>query len=72
LCSQIGEASTDASQYFHRKGILHRVSCPHTSQQNGIAECKHWHIVETGIALLTHSSLHVRFWIRISLHHATS
>jgi histone deacetylase 1/2 len=24
--------------YFQRTGISHRVSCPHTSQQNGIAE----------------------------------
>lgn len=26
------------SQYFEREGIQHRVSCRHTSQQNGIAE----------------------------------
>ena len=50
------------SRYFQKEGIAHRVSCPHTSQQNGIAERKHRHIVETGIALLAHSSLPVRFW----------
>uniref|UniRef100_A0ACD5TNX4 Uncharacterized protein n=1 Tax=Avena sativa TaxID=4498 RepID=A0ACD5TNX4_AVESA len=50
------------SRYFQREGILHRVSCPHTSQQNGIAERKHRHLVETDIALLAHSSLPVRFW----------
>lgn len=38
------------------------MTCPHTSQQNGIAERKHRHIVETGLALLAHSSLPVRFW----------
>lgn len=48
--------------YFAQEGITHRVSCPHTSQQNGIAERKHRHIVETGIALLAHSSLPLRFW----------
>jgi hypothetical protein len=32
------------------------------SQQNGIAERKHRHIVKTGLALLAHSSLPVRFW----------
>jgi histone deacetylase 1/2 len=26
--------------YFQRTGISHRVSCPHTNQQNGIAERK--------------------------------
>lgn len=35
---------------------------PHTSSQNGIAERKHRHIVETGLALLAHSSLPLRFW----------
>jgi histone deacetylase 1/2 len=49
-------------RYFQNVGISHRVSCPHTSQQNGIAERKHRHIVETGLALLAHSSLPVRFW----------
>uniref|UniRef100_A0A8R7QTF3 Integrase catalytic domain-containing protein n=1 Tax=Triticum urartu TaxID=4572 RepID=A0A8R7QTF3_TRIUA len=48
--------------YFRRTGISHRVSCPHTSQQNGIAERKHRHLVETGLALLAHSSLPLRFW----------
>jgi histone deacetylase 1/2 len=38
------------------------VSCPHTSQQNGIAERKHRHLVETGLALLAHSSLPLRYW----------
>jgi hypothetical protein len=29
-----------------------RVSCPHTSQQNGISERKDRHLVETGLCLL--------------------
>ncbi|KAA3486844.1 Retrovirus-related Pol polyprotein from transposon TNT 1-94 [Gossypium australe] len=33
-------------------GILHRLSCPHKSEQNGVAERKHRHIVETGLTLL--------------------
>jgi hypothetical protein len=37
-------------------------SCRHTSQQNGAAGRKHRHIVETGLALLAHSSLPVCFW----------
>ena len=43
--------------FFQQLGITHRVSCPHTHQQNGSAERKHRHIVETGVTLLAHASL---------------
>ena len=43
--------------FFDKLGILHRVSCPHTHQQNGTVECKHRHIVETGLTLLAHASV---------------
>ena len=48
--------------FFNKLGITHRVSCPHTHQQNGVAERKHRHIVETGLALLAHASVPFRFW----------
>ena len=38
------------------------MSCPHTHQQNGTAERKHRHLVETGITLLAHASVPFRFW----------
>jgi hypothetical protein len=38
------------------------VSCPHTHQHNGSAERKHKHAVETGLALLAHSSVPLHFW----------
>lgn len=38
------------------------MSCPHTHQQNGSAERKHRHIVETGLALLAHASVPLKFW----------
>lgn len=41
---------------------MHRFSCPHSSQQNGLAKRKHRHIVETGLAFLPHSSMPIRFW----------
>jgi hypothetical protein len=43
--------------------IIHRISCPHTHQQNRIIERKHRHIIETGIALLAHSSLPQCYWV---------
>jgi histone deacetylase 1/2 len=49
-------------RYFQRTGISHPVSCAHTSQQNGVAKRKHRHLVETGLALLAHSSLPLRYW----------
>ena len=48
--------------FFDRVGISHRVSCPHTHQQNGSAERKHRHIVEVGLALLAHASMPLKFW----------
>jgi hypothetical protein len=44
-------------QYLSTHGILHKITCPHTSQQNGIAERKHRHVIETGLALLAQSHL---------------
>jgi histone deacetylase 1/2 len=50
------------NKFFSDIGISHRVSCPHTHQQNGTAERKHRHIVETGLTLLAHASVPFRFW----------
>jgi hypothetical protein len=38
--------------YLTSNGTLHRISCPYTTQHNGLAERKHRHVVETGLALL--------------------
>lgn len=35
-----------------RQGISHRVSCPHTHQQQGFVERKHIHLIETGLSFL--------------------
>ncbi|KAJ9563058.1 hypothetical protein OSB04_008218 [Centaurea solstitialis] len=37
-------------------------SCAHTSEQNGLVECRHRHVVETGLTLFARSSLPQRFW----------
>lgn len=46
-------------------GIIHHVSCPHIHQQNGLIERKHWHIFETGLALLAHASLPFMYWAEL-------
>jgi hypothetical protein len=48
--------------FFHKLGIVHRVSCPHTHQQQGCVERKHRHIIDTSLALLADSNVPKTFW----------
>jgi len=50
------------NKYFLFVDILHRVSCPHTHQQEGCVERKHRHIIDTTLALLVDSSIPKKFW----------
>ena len=58
----VGNIKKIHNTFFCSLGIAHRVSCPHTHQQNGSAECKHRHILETGLALLALTYLPIKFW----------
>jgi hypothetical protein len=59
-----GEYTSHLFQFFlTSNGIQHRKSCPHTSQQNGLAERKLRHILETRLTLLAHSGLSNRYWV---------
>lgn len=44
-------------------GIKHYISCPHTPQQNGLAERKYRHITELGLSMLYQSRLPHKFWV---------
>jgi hypothetical protein len=55
--------SAQFKHFLDQHGIFHRLTCPHTSQQNGIAERKHRHIVEMGLTLLAQSGLSTKFWV---------
>ncbi|CAL1398262.1 unnamed protein product [Linum trigynum] len=48
--------------YYAANGILFQTSCVNTPQQNGVAERKHRHLLETARALRFHAGLPVRFW----------
>lgn len=50
------------TKYLADLGLSHRLTCPHTSQQNGIVERKHRQIVEMGLTLLAHASIPIHFW----------
>jgi transposase InsO family protein len=44
--------SNQFKQFITQNGILHRLTCLHISQQNGIAERKHINVMEMGLTLL--------------------
>lgn len=48
--------------FLAQHGIIHRVSCPYTPAQNGIAERKNRHIVDIGLTLLAKASLPLKYW----------
>ena len=53
-----GEFTSNAFKLFYSShGIIHQFSCPHTPQQNGMAERKHRHVVECALTMLSHSKL---------------
>lgn len=52
----------NVSTFLHSNGIMHRLSCPHTHEQNGAVERRNRVIVEKGLTLLAHSSLPHLFW----------
>lgn len=54
--------NTSLKHYFASNGILDRLSCPKTKEQNGLAEHCHRHIVEIGLTLMAHASIPSKFW----------
>ena len=53
--------STPFSSFMSSHGILHQSSCAYTPQQNGVAEHKNRHLVETARTLLLHHKVPQRF-----------
>ena len=53
-----GEYTSNHCKYFCLDhGNQHQLSCCYTSQQNGVAERKHKHIVGSGFSMLHQSNL---------------
>ncbi|RVW47171.1 Retrovirus-related Pol polyprotein from transposon TNT 1-94 [Vitis vinifera] len=61
--------STPFTSFMSQHGIIHQSSCAHTPQQNGVAERKNRHLVETTRTLLLHSHVPFRFWGNVFLQH---
>ena len=54
--------SQSFQHFMSSHGILHQTSCAHTPQQNGVAERKNRHLVDTTRNLLLHGHVPFRFW----------
>ncbi|CAL8994451.1 unnamed protein product [Prunus brigantina] len=64
-----GEYTSKAFQEFlSSKGISHQLSCPYTTQQNGVAERKSRHVIETTITLLQTAELPTNLWYYAAAH----
>ncbi|WZZ89829.1 hypothetical protein YC2023_118408 [Brassica napus] len=57
LYSDNGGEYLDLRPYLSTHGITHLTSPPHTPEHNGISECKHRHIVETCLSLLSTATM---------------
>ena len=59
-----GEYANNAFQnVLANHGISFCSSCSNHPKQNGLAERKHWHIVETGLTLLAHAHMPNTYWV---------
>ncbi|PKU76821.1 Retrovirus-related Pol polyprotein from transposon TNT 1-94 [Dendrobium catenatum] len=59
-----GEFTNNKFQTYCRlNGIIQQFSCPYSPSQNGVAERKHRHVIETARTLLTQASLPQHFWV---------
>ncbi|KAK4382103.1 Retrovirus-related Pol polyprotein from transposon RE2 [Sesamum angolense] len=50
------------SDFCNSKGILHQTSYPYTSQQNGVAERKHRHLLDVARTIMTHMHVPKSYW----------
>ncbi|CAL2235003.1 unnamed protein product [Prunus armeniaca] len=64
-----GEFNSSQFAYFlDSKGVIHQLSCPSTPQQNGFAERKNRHVIETALTLLVTANLPGQFWYHVVAH----
>jgi len=49
--------STTFSSFLSSQGILHQSTCPHTPQQNGIAERKNRYLIEIVHSLMLNTNV---------------
>lgn len=63
------EVQTDRGKFtflttkWQSKGLIHQLTCPYTSKENGTVENRRTRVVEKGLALLLQATLPSSFWI---------
>ncbi|KAE8667725.1 hypothetical protein F3Y22_tig00112383pilonHSYRG00494 [Hibiscus syriacus] len=60
--SDWGGEYRSVSAWLKSLGVVHRLACPHTSEQNGVVERKHRHIIESALVLMAQASILFKFW----------
>lgn len=45
-----------------KQKVVHSLTCPRTSKQNKVVECKHRRIIERGLVLLSTTHMPIQFW----------
>ena len=67
-CDDGGEFSSIVFiNHLEQCSITRHISCPYTPQQNGVAERKHRHIVETALTIMFNASIPLSLWTEIFL-----
>lgn len=59
--------SSHFQSHLAEHGIFHQVPFPFTPEQNGCAERKHRHIVETGLTLLFNAHMPTQYYVEAFL-----
>ena len=65
LYSDNGGEFIALAHFFSTNGISHLTTPPHTPEHNDFSEQRHLHIVEIGLALLSHASLPLSYWTSV-------
>lgn len=60
--SDFGGEFRPFTKFLNELSVIHKLTCPHTSHQNGTVERKHRQIVEMGLTLLAQASLPLDLW----------
>lgn len=60
--SSFGGEFRSFTKYINELGIMHRLTCPHTSHQNETLEIKHKQIMEMDLTFLAHAPLPNEIW----------
>lgn len=62
LYSDNGGEYISLADFLSTNGVSHLTTPPHNPEHNGFSEHRHRHIVETGLALLSHASIPAIYW----------